>query len=67
MEGTAGESCFCCFPLQFKWFQMEVLQAVEKKVKLDEEYIQVLLVVGLPRLLEGGVTMVLEIHTNWLL
>lgn len=27
--------------LQFKWFQTEVLQAMEKKVKLDEEYIQV--------------------------
>lgn len=33
---------------------------MEKKVKLDEEYIQVLL-------LEGGVRMVLYIHTNWLL
>lgn len=38
---------------------MEVLQAMEKKVKLDEEYIQVLLLVGLRRLLEGGVRMVL--------
>lgn len=38
---------------------MEVLQAMEKKVKLDEEYIQVLLLVGLPCLLEGGVRMVL--------
>lgn len=27
--------------LQFQWFQIEVLQAMEKKVKLDEEYIQV--------------------------
>lgn len=50
---------FVVFPLQFKWFQKEVLQAMEKKVNLDEEYIQVLLLVGLPRLLEGGVGMVL--------
>lgn len=29
------------FPLQFRWFQIEVLQAMEKNVKLDEEYIDV--------------------------
>lgn len=27
--------------LQFKWFQIEVLQAMEKNVKLDQEYIDV--------------------------
>lgn len=27
--------------LQFRWFQIEVLQAMEKNVKLDEEYIDV--------------------------
>lgn len=27
--------------LQFRWFQIEVLQAMEKNVKLDEEYIEV--------------------------
>lgn len=32
-----------CPLLKFKWFQVEVLQAMEKKVKLDEEYIQVCL------------------------
>lgn len=26
---------------QFQWFQIEVLQAMEKNVKLDEEYIEV--------------------------
>uniref|UniRef100_A0A8C7WNH4 BAR/IMD domain containing adaptor protein 2 like 2b n=1 Tax=Oryzias sinensis TaxID=183150 RepID=A0A8C7WNH4_9TELE len=30
-----------CFHLQFQWFQVEVLQAMEKNVKLDEEYIDV--------------------------
>lgn len=29
------------FLLQFRWFQIEVLQAMEKNVKLDEEYIDV--------------------------
>lgn len=29
------------FLLQFRWFQVEVLQAMEKNVKLDEEYIDV--------------------------
>lgn len=29
------------FLLQFRWFQIEVLQAMEKNVKLDEEYIEV--------------------------
>lgn len=29
------------FLLQFKWFQVEVLQAMEKNVKLDEEYVEV--------------------------
>lgn len=33
------------FLLQFRWFQIEVLHAMEKNVKLDEEYIEV----GLPR------------------
>jgi hypothetical protein len=28
-------------PLQIRWFQVEVLQAMEKNVKLDEEYIDV--------------------------
>lgn len=27
--------------LQFRWFQIEVLQAMEKNVQLDEEYIDV--------------------------
>lgn len=29
------------FLLQFRWFQVEVLQAMEKNVKLDKEYIDV--------------------------
>lgn len=29
---------------QFQWFQIEVLQAMEKNVKLDEEYMEVSLV-----------------------
>lgn len=32
--------------LQFSWFQIEVLQAMEKNVKLDEEYIEVSLQTG---------------------
>lgn len=60
-----------CALLQFKWFQTEVLQAMEKKVELDEEYIQV----GLPAvwtgLIQVGVSSfsggtVLSIHRNWL-